>query len=368
MWFSRLRNPAASLERSYGEYSAALARLLAKDSRNKVTVGDSVTVFWADRQTSVEDFFAGLFGDNPDVGIGAVSEWLQAERSGKLPSAEGETRFFVLGLAPNAARISVRFWLHSPLAELAPHILQHFRDLAIVRQFDSDPTTPSLSRLLRALAVQEKSKNVPPRLAGEWVRAILEGLPYPQMLLNAAVMRCRAEQATKDARGNVSYLRAAILKAWLNRDHRRQNPQLSPDHAHFKEELDVTQPDVPYRLGRLFAVLERIQEDSARPAKLNATIRDRYYGAASTTPVAVFTTLLRLKNAHLKKLGVGAQTHFERLIGEIFGTIETPALDDFPAQLTLPEQGRFALGYYHQRQSFFTRKGQDTGETEPKEE
>jgi len=341
-------------------YTTALNHLLARDSRNRVQVGDASTVFWADRSSrfdgefTLADFFGD--GDDPDRNVRAVRSLLEALQSGRLSGNEGDARFFVLGLAPNSSRIAVRFWLHAPLRELAPRIVQHFRDLSIVRQFDGDPATPSLSRLLRSVAVQEKSENVPPRLGGEWVRAILEGRPYPQTLINAAVTRCRAEQAAKEARGNVGYLRAAILKAWLNRDHRRRNPRLPQDYAHFKEELDMTQSDIPYRLGRLFAVLERIQEASAQPNKLNATIRDRYYGAASTTPVAVFATLLRLKNAHLKQLDEAAQTYFERLVGEIFGTVQTPALASFPSHLTLPEQGRFALGYYHQRQSFFAKK------------
>jgi CRISPR-associated protein Csd1 len=121
----------------------------------------------------------------------------------------------------------------------------------------------------------------------------------------------------------------------------------------------MQQDDVPYRLGRLFAVLERIQQ-RAQPG-INATIRDRYYGAASTTPVAVFTTLLRLKNAHLKKLADNQIIHFERLLGEVLQPVK-----DFPRQLTLTEQGRFALGYYHQRQSFFTKRG-DT-DTHPAQE
>jgi CRISPR-associated protein Csd1 len=122
----------------------------------------------------------------------------------------------------------------------------------------------------------------------------------------------------------------------------------------------MEQTDVPYRLGRLFAVLERIQQQ-AMPG-INATIRDRYYGAASTTPVAVFTTLLRLKNAHLRKLGDGPTAYFERLVGDILAQVT-----DFPRQLTLPEQGQFALGYYHQRQAFFARKDA-TETTTPKEE
>lgn len=328
-------------------YTTALNHLLARDSRNRVQVGDASTVFWADSPSRFDSEFtlADFFGehkDDPDRGVRAVRALFDALESGQLPVAERDVQFFVLGLAPNAARISVRFWLRAPLAELAPRIAQHFDDLRIVRSFDSDPLTPSLFRLLSGLALQRKLDNVPPRLAGEWMRAILEGLPYPALLLNAAVIRCKAEQ-------DVNYLRAAVLKAWLNRDDRRQHPELPASHSHFKEILDMDQSDLAYRLGRLFAVLERIQQQ-AMPG-INATIRDRYYGAASTTPVAVFTTLLRLKNAHLKKLTDSAAAYFERLIGEVVAP-----MTEFPRQLTLPDQGRFALGYYHQRQAFFARK------------
>ncbi|KQP38074.1 hypothetical protein ASF44_12730 [Pseudorhodoferax sp. Leaf274] len=286
-----------------------------------------------------------MFGedkDEPDRAVRTVQALLDATKSGQLPVGERDVQFFVLGLAPNAARISVRFWIRAPFGELAPRILQHFEDLRVVRRFENDPPTPSMFRLLSSLALQGKLDNVPPRLAGEWMRAILEGLPYPAGLLNAAVVRCKAEQ-------DVTYLRAAVLKAWLNREQRRADRTLAIQHAHFKENLDMEQDNVPYRLGRLFAVLERIQQ-LAQPG-INATIRDRYYGAASTTPVSVFTTLLRLKNAHLKKLSDGQEAYFERLIGEI-----VQAMTDFPRQLTLADQGRFALGYYHQRQAFYTRK------------
>jgi CRISPR-associated protein Csd1 len=331
-------------QRAAFAYTTALNHLLGKDSRQRVQVGDASTVFWADRDSAFEGLFAELFGshDDPDRGAAAVKALLDSLKSGQLPVGERDVRFFVLGLAPNAARIAVRFWLRAPLAELAPRIAQHFDDLRVVRRYDGDPATPSLFRLLTSLAVQGKADNVPPRLAGEWMRSILEGLPYPAALLNAAVVRCKAEQ-------EVTYLRAAILKAWLNREQRRRQPELPADHSHFKESLDMQQADVPYRLGRLFAMLERIQQQ-AQPG-INATIRDRYYGAASTTPVAVFTTLLRLKNAHLKKLTDGQTIHFERLLGEVLEPVQ-----DLPRQLTLPEQGRFALGYYHQRQSFFAKK------------
>ena len=342
-------------QRAAFAYTTALNHLLDKGSRNRVQVGDASTVFWADGASAFDGEFtlADFFGetkDEPDRGARAVQALYQALGSGQLPVGERDVTYFVLGLAPNAARISIRFWLRAPLRELAPRILAHFEDLRVVPRFESDPPVPSLFRLLSSLALQGKLDNVPPRLAGEWMRAILEGLPYPATLLNAAVMRCKAEQ-------DVTYLRAAVLKAWLNRDHRRRHPDISsaanavanPATQHFKERLDVDQTDTPYRLGRLFAVLEHVQRQ-AMPG-INATIRDRYYSAASTTPVAVFTTLLRLKNAHLKKLSDGQNVWFERLIGEVLAPMH-----DFPRQLTLPQQGRFALGYYHQRQDFFTRK------------
>ncbi|MFT3719140.1 type I-C CRISPR-associated protein Cas8c/Csd1 [Pseudorhodoferax sp.] len=332
-------------QRAAFAYTTALNSLLGKDSKNRLQVGDASTVFWADRATAFPTLLSDLFGedkDEPDRGRNTVAALLNALQSGQLPHSEHDVQFFVLGLAPNAARISVRFWIKAPFGELAPRILQHFDDLRVVRRFDNDPPTPSLFRLLSGLALQGKLDNVPPRLGGEWMRAILEGLPYPAGLLNAAVIRCKAER-------DVTYLRAAVLKAWLNREQRRADPTLPIHHAHFKENLDMEQDNVPYRLGRLFAVLERIQQQ-AQPG-INATIRDRYYGAASTTPVVVFTTLLRLKNAHLKKLSDGQVAYFERLIGD---TVQ--AMTEFPRQLTLADQGRFALGYYHQRQAFYSRK------------
>jgi CRISPR-associated protein Csd1 len=334
-------------------YTTALNALLDRSSRNRVQVGDASTVFWADAPHPFDGEFslADLFGesDNPDKGRDAVRALFNAVRSGQMPKELGETRFFVLGLSPNAARISIRFWLPAvPFSELAPRLLQHFEDIRVARRFDSDPETPSLFRLLTSLALQGKADHIPPRLAGEWMRAILEGRPLPAGLLNVAVQRCKAEQ-------DVGYLRACVLKAWLNRL-ARQSSTTAPT---FKEALDMDHPAPAYRLGRLFAALERIQEQ-AQPG-INATIRDRYYGAASTTPVAVFTTLLRLKNAHLKKLSDGQTGFFERLVGEILAPLDPAA--GFPRQLSLPEQGQFAIGYYHQRQAFFARKAASPAET-----
>jgi CRISPR-associated protein Csd1 len=277
---------------------------------------------------------------------------IRSVETGRFALGEASTRFHVLGLAPNAARLAIRFWETATALDLARRIKRHFDDIHIVRA-PRDPEYLSLFRLLTALAVQGKADNIPPNLGGEVMRAILEDLPYPVSLLNLAVQRCRAEQRP-------TYARAAAIKATLNRLIRRANRTASTPEKEFDPMLDHNRPDPAYRLGRLFAVLEKTQEE-ASPG-LNATIRDRYYGAASSTPVAVFTTLLRLKNHHLGKLKPGRAVQMEKLIGEIVA-----GLDDFPRQLALPEQGRFALGYYHQRQAFFA-KAASSGETHPLKE
>lgn len=321
-------------------YTTALNSLLAKGSRQRMQVGDASTVFWAqsEEDSDVEDGFAALFADDvddPDAHTEQVRALYDSLHTGRFAGAAGDRKFFVLGLAPNAARIAIRFWQPAPLREVAGHVRRWFDELALVHG-PKDPEHPTLFRLLTAVALLGKADNLPPNLGGEVMRTILSGTPYPAAWLNAAVTRCRAEQ-------HVSYLRAAVIKACLLRGH-PTSPQEEPTVM-----LNTNNPNVAYRLGRLFAALEKIQEE-ASPG-LNATIRERYYGAASSTPVAVFTTLLRLKNHHLAKLtNRGRATNFEKLLGEILG-----AIGDFPLHLNLHDQGRFALGYYHQRQAFFTK-------------
>lgn len=329
-------------------YTTALNHLLRRDSRQRVQVGDASTVFWADKPTAAEEFIPGLFSDDPDAGADAVGALYQAMHTGQWGGADGDTVMHVLGLAPNAARISIRFYHHKPLKDLGHDIQQHFDDLEMARG-PNDAQYPSLFRLLAAVAVQNKADNIPPNLGGSIVDAIFSGrdAPYPALWLNAAVSRCRAEQ-------NVNYLRAAAIKACLNRQIRRKKADLPTQSStdpekEFQPMLDLTRPDTSYRLGRLFAVLERAQE-IANPG-INATIRDRYYGAASSTPVAVFTTLLRLEKAHLKKMPMRQANWIESLIAEVLEPVK-----DFPKHLSLPEQGRFALGYYQQRQFFYTKK------------
>lgn len=330
-------------------YTTALNALLDRDSRNRVQVGDASTVFWADapHEFDGEYTLADLLGepkpDNPDRGRDAVHALFRTVQSGQRATADDNTAFYVLGLAPNAARISIRFWLpRLRFSELAPRLVQHFEDIRLARRYDSDPETPSLFRLLTSLALQGKADNIPPRLAGEWMRSILEDLPLPAGLLNAAVQRCKAEQ-------DVTYLRACVLKAWLNRQMRSQpRPNLST--LPFKETLDMSNDTPAYKCGRLFAAFERIQGEAQ--GDINTTIRDRYFGAASTTPANIFASLQKLMFAHLRKLTKKRSEYFQKLVGEI---VALP-MRELPHRLTLPQQAEFALGYYHQRQDFFTKK------------
>ena len=322
-------------------YTGALNALLAKGSSRRIQVGDSSTVFWADRETPLEDAFADIFSEpakeNPDQVNKAIRILYEAPKAGMPPLSEDYSRFYVLGLAPNAARIAVRFWHAGTVSETAYHIRRHFDDCTMVHG-PNQPAHLSLFRLLVATAIQGKSENIPPNIAGELMKSILTGTPYPQTLLAAVVRRCRAER-------EVTYPRATLIKAILARAARYyQQSEKEVGMA-----LDVENTNIGYRLGRLFATLEKIQEE-ASPG-INATIRDRFYGAASSTPVAAFPHLMKLKNHHLAKLeNRGRAVNLEKIVSEIVDGIV-----DFPTHLALQDQGRFAVGYYHQRQSFFTK-------------
>jgi CRISPR-associated protein Csd1 len=326
-------------------YVTALNYLLGKDSTQRVRVGDASTVFWSSEENQFEDSFASLWKeppkDDPDANTRAVKALYESIKQGSLNISDDATQFFVLGLAPNAARISIRFWLTGTVKEFSQRIVEHFSDIAIDHA-PYDPPHLSLFRLLASTALQGKAENIPPNLGGDTMRAILSGLPYPETLLSSAIRRIRAEH-------EVNYQRAALIKACINRKMRRENPAIEED---LKVSLDPANTNTGYRLGRLFATLEKVQEE-ASPG-LNATIRDRYYGAASSTPVTVFSTLLKLKNHHLSKLeNRGRAVNLERLIGEI-----ADGITDFPANLTIADQGRFAIGYYHQKQAFYARKSE----------
>ncbi|RLB30681.1 MAG: type I-C CRISPR-associated protein Cas8c/Csd1, partial [Deltaproteobacteria bacterium] len=273
-------------------YTTALNHLLARESRQKVTIGDATTVFWTEKPSLVEDLLADLFAGKwekeeqnaEDPGLKAdLRLFLEAIRDGKQPHGIDPTvPFFILGLAPNASRLAVRFWHASTVGEMQERIGRHFRDLAIQRNYPDEPEFPGMWQLLVETAVQRKTDNINPSLAGAFMRAILTGSPYPQSLLSAVVGRTRADQT-------VNYFRAAMIKACLVRKFRILN--------HYPMEVTMSlnkeSTNTAYLLGRLFAVLEKAQRD-ALGQTVNATIRDRYYSSASTTPAAVFPLLIRL--------------------------------------------------------------------------
>ncbi len=336
-------NAPVSQEASFA-YTTALNHLLRKGSEQRIQVGDASTVFWAERTDPLEQNFQAIWGatpksikDNPDRFTEAVKSVLSSVHRGRLSTNRSPNRFHVLGLAPNAARIAIRFWIVGTVEEISQRTRQYFDEMEIVHTYNDSGFLP-LFRVLVNIAVQGKSENVPPNLGGEIMYSILTGRSYPYTLLSAAIRRCKTEQS-------VNYPRAATIKAYLNRMQSQEKIEVS---------LDKDNTNTAYRLGRLFAVLEKIQEE-ANPG-INSTIRDRYYGAASASPVGVFPTLLKLKNHHLGKLDKpGRKTNFEKLLGEIFSAIPV----DLPSNLSLQDQGRFAVGYYHQRQDFFAKRTSD---------
>jgi CRISPR-associated protein Csd1 len=324
-------------------YTTALNVLLGRDSKNKFKIADTSVVFWAQQQTNFENQFSFFFSvppkDDPDQNIREVKALFEAIHTGKL-NTEGDTPFYILGLAPNAARISIRFWKTGKVADFATNIAKHFEDLEIVRSKNDEKEYFSLFNLLSNVSFEFKMDNVPPNLAGKVIESVLDGTKYPDTLQQQCIRRIRAEQ-------HVNRIRAAILKAYLNRKETIYNT----NEKLITMSLDLENKNQGYLCGRLFAVLEKIQED-AQPG-INATIKDRYYGAASSTPVTVFGRLLNLSNHHLAKLGGGSRTYYEKMIQEIMTEVSSNGL---PAHLSLDDQSRFAIGYYHQRQDLFTKK------------
>ncbi|SEA61219.1 CRISPR-associated protein, Csd1 family [Desulfuromusa kysingii] len=338
-------------------YSTALNYILAHGSQQKITIGGTTIAFWAECASPAEDFFADLF-DPPSVTDKKITSeddqqttqkihsLLTAVRDGKrvediVPNLDESVQFYLLGLAPNAARLSIRFWETNSLGNLLKKIGRYFDDLSIVRQFDNEPEFPPMWRLLCQTATLGKSENISPVLAGGLARAMLTGTPYPQSLLATVLGRIRAEH-------DVTYFRAALLKAFLVRNNEQMEVSMS---------LDPQRKDSPYLLGRLFAVLEKAQED-AIPGT-SATIKDRYIGSASATPGLVFHVLLKNSANHIAKLRkdterTGQAIHYERMIQEI-----VDGFDIFPKTQTAEQQGLFMVGYYHQRKAFFTKKNQE---------
>jgi CRISPR-associated protein Csd1 len=345
---------APTSESAAFRYGAALNRMLDRDSRNRLPrpLGDASVVFWADASAAVEEAEAqgaeDLFGwaiEPPEdadeaakvrSALERLAAGQPAERDGGLTISPG-VRFHVLGLSPNAARLSVRFWLTDSLGAFAKRLADHYSDIAIEpAPWRARP--PSIQRLLvKTTALQEKFDNIPHLLAGEMARAVLSGAPYPRTLLVAALTRLRAG----DDAGTGWH--AAAIRAVLARDHRRHTGEETWLMG-LQREFD----DSAYQLGRLFAAVETAQRLAL--GRVNATVRDRYFGAASATPASVFPLLMRGVQNHLGKLRKeGKGGWIEREIEDIYDRLPP----SFPRSLRLEGQGRFAIGYYHQRKAQF---------------
>lgn len=330
-------------------YTKALNYLIGAKN-NRFFLGNDTVVFWAEKKESqsFEGMFSVFFAtdfDDPDRNVREVKNLFAAVQTGKYEKMDYDSNFYVLCLSPNSGRISVRFWETGKVEQFAKRIKQHFDDFEIIKPSFDDKEYLNLYQILSATALEHKMENVAPNLIGSVMQSILKGLPYPATLQQQCIRRTRAEQ-------KVTRERAAILKAYINRLNKYKN---------IKEDVSVSLDrnctDKGYLLGRLFAVFEKIQKESS-DTELNSTITDRFYGAASTNPVTVFTQLMRLNRNHMSKLQVknrGLHINRDKEIGEIMN-----AIDSFPAHLDLNEQSYFAIGYYHEKQSFFESKAEKT--------
>ena len=320
-------------------YGAALNYLLT-DWKHVARLGDTMVVCWAQGGEPAYQGFLGicLFGQDSGYGQSEVQDMLKQLAEGNAVNFD-ETRldpqkpFYILGLAPNAARLSVRFFQRNSFGEILKNVQKHYRQTEIVRpSYDPFQTIP-LWKLLNA-TVNQNSKDKKPSsvMSGEVLRAVLNGTRYPATLRNGVNLRIRAEHT-------VTRERAAIIKAYYLR-----NPCVEFEHPEevFTVALNRESSNLPYNLGRLFSVLESIQA-AANPG-INSTIQDKYFNSACATPGVVFPTLVKLAQKHLRKIGGGLAVVYNKQMQEIMDKLD----DNYPARLTLPEQGSFQLGYYHQ--------------------
>jgi CRISPR-associated protein Csd1 len=335
-------------------YTTALNKFLERDSRHRIQIADASTVFWAEAANAEavnesEMLFGALLGVDEELQSDKVRTVLAKIRAGQpfadaAPELAKGVRFFVLGLSPNAARLSVRFWLEDDFGQIAERFVRHLEAMRI--EPPPKDESPSIWRCLIETAVQRKSENILPNIAGEWLRAILTGSPYPLTLLATVLMRLRADR-------DLNALRVAILKSVLLT--RSKEVPVS---------LDLENRDPGYLLGRLFAAFEYAQTQ-ALGGSVNATIRDKYYGTASATPRAVFPLLQRTATHHLSRLRKDKPRRARWLddqIGQIIDLAEPEKL--FVSTLTAQRQALFAIGYYHQKSEFYRRKDKSAVEPE----
>ena len=324
-------------------YTTALNSMLQKGSRNKFMLGSRTFVFWASNNNEAsmetEESLFDLLGfsedanDDPNANLMKVRKVFESIYSGMLKTGLDD-KFYILGLAPNSARIAVVYWSETTLKDFAEKILRHFSDMEIHDTRKDKKPYMGIREIISSVTIGGNMSDATPNLPEAVVKSIFQGLPYPQTLYSACLRRIRAEQ-------KLTITRAAIIKAYLNRQ--------SNNNKKIDIMLDKDNNNQGYLCGRLFAVLDKIQED----ANNISSIRERYMNAASATPSAVFATILNLSVHHSEKLDEGRRIYFEKLKQEILDKVSA---DGFPTHLDLQDQGRFFVGYYHQRQDFFTSK------------
>jgi len=324
----RGENAPISVEAEF-KSSTALKHLL-RSKTQRLSIGDAVTVFWTEKDSPVETFMGHVL--NPSIKDQAdavpVQKFLKAVRKGKLPSEiDGEIKFYILGFSVNKARLALRFWYVCTVEDLMARLHDHFQCLEMERS-EKDIPFPGIWHLLKETA--RETKDISPVLGGALARSILTGVHYPQNLSQGVMGRIRADR-------RINYLRASILKAVLTRNHNKEVPM----------SLDTEKREIAYLLGRLFAVLEKAQLDAL--GKINATIKDRFFSAASATPASVFPRLLRLSQHHIAKAEFGMVS--DRRISGIMEHIES-----FPAHMNLQDQGLFAIAYYQQKNDLYRKK------------
>ena len=329
-------------------YTQALNYLLA-DREHRQTLGDTTVVCWAQGgQPAYQDACMEMLFSHGGLTEAELLGLLDRLAHGKPVDWNGitldpDTHFYLLGLAPNAARLSVRFFRQDTFGALAENVQRHYNDLRIVRPANEKWETIPLYFLLQETVNKKDKDPAPaPQLSGDVLRAVVDGTPYPATLLNGVMLRIRAER-------EITRGRAAILKAYYLR---RPHP-LCPKEV-LTVELNQECNVMPYLLGRLFSVLEQIQQE-ALGSELNTTIKDRYFNSAMTHPAYVYPTLIKLAEKHLAKLSSGRQVYFSKQLTQLIGRLNS----SFPTQLTLPEQGAFIIGYYHQTQQRYTKKTEE---------
>ena len=330
-------------------YTSALNSLTG-DKDHRQHIGDMTVVYFAeDAEPVYQDVMDLCFAGSDDrVTDAELHSILQNIAAGKQTDFAGKTlspddRFYLLGISPNASRLSVRCFWQSSFGDVISRIKQHYDDITIVTDNRSKWVDIPLWALLRETVNPNANDKTPaPQMAGDTLRAVLTGGRYPETLYRRTLLRIRAEH-------DITRGKAAIVKGYLLR-----NTKHRKDYAYIKEAstmaLNETSNYTPYVLGRLFSTLEAVQ--SAANPGINTTIKDKYFNSACATPAAVFPILLKLANSHLKKLGGGLAVNYSKQIGALVARLETA----FPKTLSLEEQGAFILGYYHQTQKRFEKK------------